>query len=159
MRWILPIAMALALVACDEHDHDHGDVNTELCEHMGSGPSIAVTAVADNTAPLPSVSEEHTRYDVTLVDFEGMKGGWVQFESTKATDYVIALNTTDAIEILDSSDQAIAIEMSGSNDDCTDVALQHTVDLPVGTVRIKVGPTSAETVQIVIEEAGGHEGE
>ncbi len=40
-------------------------------------------------------------------------------------------------------------------DACAEVAVQHTVELEVGTYRLSFGPTEATTVTLVAEEAGG----
>jgi hypothetical protein len=123
----------------------------ELCEHMAEGPAIAVTAGADLDGA-PDVSDEHTRYDVA-VDDEGV----VAYASAEATELLVALGEDVDVTFLQ-GDVELAIEESRGSDACEEVGRVHLIDVEVGTVEIRLGPTDATEVSIVIEHAA-HEDE
>lgn len=152
-------ASALALcVACasDGSTDDAGeeeDPIVEACEHMEDGPNA--THLAAQMAPYADVTAEHTRHDVTLIDDGGQNGGSVIFESGEAVDYLVFLDRDTPLAFFDASLASLPIEDSVNVTSCDAVAVQKTVEFPVGTVELRFGPTSETTVRLVIEEAHG----
>ncbi|AGC44715.1 hypothetical protein MYSTI_03403 [Myxococcus stipitatus DSM 14675] len=151
------MSTALLTAACgDDTSPPEENVDTEGCEHLREGPSTAITATTSGTPP--SVANNHRRYDITLVDGVGGKSGSVSFAASEATDYVLYTSADVAVAISDSSGAAVAIEESAkSSPSCTDIKGRHVVPLKVGTYRFTFGPTTAASVNLVIEEAS-HEG-
>lgn len=157
------VCAALTLGACDDHDHDeedHGNINEEGCEHMANGPSKAVTAVAALTGTVPDATAEHTRVDVALIDFEGAKGGYIRYEAAETGDFAFFVDSDATVALLDDQGQPVAFEGAGAAvNECSEVALRYTAELTAGSsYRIKIGPTDATTVRLVIEHDAGEEG-
>jgi len=139
------------LVGCSGEEEESAD--TEGCAHLQNGPAATVTATA-TASGAPAVSNDHKRYDITLVDVSGQKGGSVTFAASEATDYVFFLNADVAFSVANSSGQPVAIEESAtSSSECGDIKGRHVVPLSVGTYTLTFGPTSATSVSVVIEEA------
>ncbi|HVG57065.1 MAG TPA: hypothetical protein VNA24_00820 [Hyalangium sp.] len=150
------VLLSAALVMGCGNDEETAD--TEGCEHLQSGPATAVTATA-NTTGAPAVSNDHRRYDITLTDVTGGKGGSVSFASAEAVDYVLFTSADVPVTVKDSSGMTVAPEESvKSSSTCTEVKGRHTIPLAVGTYTLTFGPTTATTVSLVIEE-GSHDHE
>lgn len=167
MKFLTVIVASLLLVGvgCEEdHDHEHDnnhvhenngehDPEEEGCEHMGDGPFASITAQADAAGTLENAAVEHTRVDIALVDYEGSKGGLVQFEAAEAGDFIFFLSDDVSLSVTDGAGVAKEAEVStGESTLCPGViAASHTFDLEVGTYTITVGPTELETVGLVYE--------
>jgi hypothetical protein len=147
---------ASLLVGCggDEETPD-----TEGCEHLKEGPASAVTATAAATGA-PAVSNDHRRYDISLIDVTGGKGGSVSFAVAEAADYILFTGADVPVVVKDANGQTIAFEQTAtSSSACTEIKGKFTVPLAVGTQTITFGPTSATSVSLVIEEGGEHDHE
>lgn len=148
---------ALASVGCgDEHTHDeHGeDPAAEACEHAVDGPFRPVQAAEADAAPAIQ-SYAHSRVDITLTTEGDGNGGSVAFNVAEAGDYTFFL-TADVPLSFAGADGPIAVEETVAVDDCAEVAVGHTVELPTGAVILTFGPTDATTVGLVFEAAEGH---
>ncbi len=147
------IILSVFLLACGGDSEDSAAEEgpaTEACEHFAEGPAEAVTAAATE-AEAPSVTFAHTRIDVALVDFEGGQGGYVKYEADEAADFLFFLGAADLpFEVVGG-----AFESSADVSECAEVAVALTAELEVGPVVLKIGPTSATQVQLVVEEAAG----
>ena len=146
-----------------EGEGETEDPAAEACEHMAEGPANAVTAGAD-LASSPDVSAAHTRHDIALVDLDGAGagtylGGSAAYAVVEAGDHTIFLDVDVPLTLVSSSGDAIAIEATAAVDTCADVAVAHTVELPIGTVELRFGPTTTTTVRAVIESTGSHDDE
>lgn len=138
------------LVGCG-NDEENADV--EGCEHLQEGPASPVTATAGTTGA-PAVSNDHRRYDITLTDVTGGKGGSVSFAAAEATDYILFTSADVPVTVKDSGGMTVAPEASvKSSSTCTEVKGRHTIPLSVGTYTLTFGPTTATTVSLVIEES------
>jgi hypothetical protein len=156
------LALSLALTACGSDDAEE-NVDAEGCEHLEEGPAAPVTASAEaDITDSPAVATDHKRYDVTLPALAGGsgRGGFVKFQPSEATDYVIFLSATVPLAITDANGTSVPIEdtVDGS-DQCTAIARKHVVELAAGTYFFELGgdTTIAASVQLVLEEAAGHE--
>lgn len=140
------------LLACGEESAD-----AEACEHLQKGPATSVTASA-STSGAPAVRNDHRRYDITLADVTGGKGGSVSFAAAEATDYILFTSAKVQVGVKDSNGMAVTAEESvESSSACAEVQGRHTFPLKVGTYTLTFGPTTASSVSIVIEEsADGH---
>lgn len=144
------LSSALFLACGGEENAD-----VEACEHLQEGPASSVTASASGTGA-PTVSNDHRRYDIALVDVTGGKGGSVSFAAAEATDYILFTSADVPVVVKDSNGQTVAFEATTkSSSECTEVKGRHTVPLTVGTYTLTFGPTTATSVSLVIEEAGG----
>jgi hypothetical protein len=152
------LALALAAVfgsGCGSSDDPEPQptVNEEACEHMQLGPSAARTATA-SAAGAPAISNDHVRYDVTLVPVTGGNGGVVTFAAAEATDYVLFLDANVPVAVTGPTGVAITPEeVLQSIPECTDVRTRVLVPLTVGTHQIQFGPTAGGIVRVVVEEA------
>ncbi len=142
------------LLGCGEVPE--GDV--EACEHLQEGPATPVTATTASTGA-PAVSNDHKRYDITLVDASGGKGGAVSFAAGEAGDYILFLGADIPMKVTDSAGGAVSFEESTkSSTVCGEVKGRHVVPLEVGTYTLTFGPTTEPAVSLVIEEAAHEEG-
>jgi hypothetical protein len=127
--------------------------DTEGCEHLQEGPSSAINASASGTGA-PAVSNDHRRYDIALTAVTGGKGGSVSFAAAEAIDYILFTSADVAVTVKDGSGQTVSAEESvKTSSECTDVKGRHTYPLGVGTYTLTFGPTTADSVSLVIEEA------
>jgi hypothetical protein len=155
MRIKLVFVVLLSSALCVGCGGDEESPDTEGCEHLQKGPATAVTA-STATSGAPAVSNDHRRYDITLIDVTGGKGGSVSFAVSEATDYILFTNADVPAVVKDSSGQTIAFEQTAkSSSECTDIKGRHTVHLAVGTHSITFGPTAGTSVSLVIEEGAG----
>jgi len=143
----------------DGGHEDHGP-EEELCEHMANGPEQAVTAGAD-AASAVDISDEHTRYDITLGDDgNGGYAGFVAFAADEDGEFFVALSDTVDATFTTSAGDAITIEETEEgSEECDDVARIHVLDFEVGTVNIELASADADVVSVVIEHGGEHEEE
>lgn len=154
----LPLAFSsLLLFACTPGggDPDHGP-EAEACEHLEEGPAESVTAGADFSSA-PDIREEHTRFDVTLIDQGGQNGGSVTYAAAKAGDYLFFLSENVPVAFYDSDGNEVAIEATEEGSEVCDlIAKSHLVKLAVGTFEVRFGPTDVSEVRLVVEMAGEH---
>ncbi len=141
------LALAVGLAGCGGED-EHG-LEEELCEHLEAGESTAVTAAE---ADPPSLSELHRRYEVSLPESGGQRGGNVLFVVDHGGEFVFGLSKDVSFELQDPSGNVVAPEEGhGDGDACEALAAVHAYDLTVGTYTVALGPTAEMTVSIVVE--------
>ena len=154
----LAAALALSLTACSDDEEGAASADVEACEHLQDGPSTAVTATAAATGA-PAVGNDHRRYDVTLADVTGGKGGAVSFAVSEATDYVLFLDTAVPVAVTQGSAAVLAEETATSSPECGEVKARQVFALGVGTYTLTFGPTAATRVGLVLEEAAHSDAE
>jgi len=133
------------LVGCGENPPD-----TDACEHLQEGPASAITASANETGA-PLVNNDHRRYDLSLIDGAGGKGGSVSFAVTEANDYTLFLTEIVPVNLKDANGQRIEVVASGTNSfECSEVERRHMFALPVGTYTLTFGPTMVGSLSLVI---------
>ncbi|HEX8699857.1 MAG TPA: hypothetical protein VF815_13525 [Myxococcaceae bacterium] len=147
-RFSAVLLAASLLGGCGEETLD-----TDACEHLQEGPASAITASA-TTAGAPAVSNDHRRYDITLIDGTDGKGGSVSFAVAEATDYTLFLTGEVPVNLRDANGQRIEVTVSGTgSSECSEVKRRHTFALDVGTYNLTFGPTTESSVSLVIVEA------
>jgi len=153
MKLFAAVLVSAGLVFGCGGEEEEENVDVEGCEHLQEGPSTAVTATAA-TAGAPAVKDDHRRYDVTLVDVTGGKGGSVTFAAAEEGDYVLFTSADVQVAITDANGQAVAPEASvKSSTECTEIKGRHTIPMKVGTHTLTFGPTTQTSVSLVIEPA------
>ncbi len=111
-------------------------VEAHICVHFEEGPAVAVTAAADQAKTLADTSELHHRIDVSLVDFEDGKGGWVAYASATAGHGILFLDTDVTATVLDANGAEVALHAEALTGDCPSVVAAWEVDLEVGLYHI-----------------------
>jgi len=153
MKLFSAVLLSSALFLACGNDEETAD--SEGCEHLKEGPSAAINASASGTGA-PAVSNDHRRYDITLTDVTGGKGGSVSFASAEAIHYILFTGADVPVAVKDSSGMTVAPEESvKSSSVCTEVKGRHTIPLSVGTYTLTFGPTTLTSVSLVIEEEEG----
>jgi hypothetical protein len=148
--------LAVVLGACDEQTKKD-PLDVEACEHLREASGTAVTAATDG-AGAPAVAPGHERYDVTLADVTGGKGGFLAFPVDAAGDHVIFMNAEVPLVVRDGAGQAVEPEESAaSSTACPEIRARHLFHLEVGDHLIELGPTTGDSVSLILEEAGGHD--
>ena len=133
----------------DEEETENPDV--EGCEHLQEGPATPVSATATGAAA-PAVDDDHRRYDITLTDVAGGKGGDVTFASGEAGDYVLFLDAAVPVSVLDGAGAQVPFESSSaSSAQCTEIKARHVLELGVGTYTLRFGPSPLDAVGLVVE--------
>ncbi len=130
--------------------------DAESCEHLQEGPATPLTAASG--AGAPAVDDDHRRYDITLTEVPGGKGGDVTFASGEGGDYVLFLDAAVPVSVLDGAGAQVAFESSSaSSETCTEIKARHVVELGVGTYTLRFGPSPLSAVGLVVEHgAHGH---
>ena len=133
----------------------HESPDDEGCEHIKGGPAASPAPTAAASADVaPALGSDHRRYDVTLIDVAGGKGGFVKYAASEAADYLFFLSADVPVEFLDGANAPVTPEASAtSSSACSEIKGRHLVPLQVGTYAVRLGPTTHDTVSIVVEEA------
>jgi hypothetical protein len=156
-RFSAVLLSAALLVGCGNEE----TVDTDACEHLKEGPASSVTASASATGA-PAVSNEHRRYDISLIDVADGKGGSVSFAVAEATGYTLFLTGEVPVNVRDANGQRIEVVASGTgSSECSEIKRRHLFPLGVGLHSITFGPTTESSVSLVIVESGRkpeHEG-
>jgi hypothetical protein len=146
----------------DGHGDGHDDAMPEVdaCEHMIEGPEQAATAVADMSADAPDVGEHHTRFDIALVaGASGMYAGHVDLVVEEAGISDLFLDADVPVNVSSASGSEVMAHHAQTNiTECTEVSVGLGYQLGVGTYRVGFGPTTAQSVSVVVilEEEGEH---
>ena len=136
---------AALLVGCGEENIDN-----DACEHLQEGPAAPITASA-NTTGAPAVSNDHRRYDISLIDATGGKGGSVSFAVTEAGNYALFLGGVVPVNLRDANGELVKVNASGMDSEaCSELKRTHYFVLEVGTYSLTFGPTTESSVSIVI---------
>ena len=152
---LLIVSAALGLAGCGGDDHEEENPNAEACEHMKQGPPAALTAGADFLITAPKINSDHKRYDVTLVDVPGGKGGYLTFAVAHAGDYIFYSSAPVIMTVKTPAMADVAAESSATGiPECTEVKGRQVHDLAVGTYVLVVAPQSLNQVSLVVEESG-----
>jgi len=134
------------------------EADMEACEHLQEGPSSIVTATA-TASGAPAVDNDHRRYDISLVDITGGKGGFVSFDVENAGHYILFTGADVPVVVRNAAGDTVSFEVSvKSSTECTNVKGRHTVPLAVGKYSLAFGPTMQGVVSLVIEEETAEHG-
>lgn len=152
------VAVALAGACGEEDHHEHATTAEDACEHILE-QGTAITAIDDTTADAPDVADHHRRFDIALVGEAGSLGGYVDLVSDEAAEVTVFLSADVPITLYDSAGDEVSAESSDSVDECAELDNGYTYDLGVGTYLMSFGPTSEDSVSIVVIEEGDHEHE
>jgi hypothetical protein len=152
VKTTLSLLGLLGLLACGGEPPE-ASPDAESCEHLKEGPASGVTAAPSQTAEdAPSVATDHRRYDITLVEVPGGKGGVVKFASPEATEYRVFLSRDVPFKVSDDAGPVAIEESVTSSTECAEIKARHTFELGVGTYTFEFGPTAETEVGLVIEE-------
>ncbi len=135
---------------------EHGSIVEEACEHTADGPFEDVVATGD-AASAPDVTLEHTAVRIALDAASGTEPAFVKFSADDDAEFVFFLSADIPFAMTSSVGETVTPEETVAVDECSEVAVQHTFDLEVGTWTIALGPTSEDEVSLVFEEAGHEE--
>jgi hypothetical protein len=145
-------SLLLLTSACGEDEVAEENPDVEGCEHLEEGPATAITASTGASAP--AVDDDHRRYDVTLVDVAGGKGGSVTFASSEAGDFVLFLGENVPVVVEDAAGSVVEFESSSAGSaTCSAIKARHQLELGVGTYSLRFGPSSVGAVSLVLEPA------
>ncbi|MCC6621013.1 MAG: hypothetical protein IT385_07145 [Deltaproteobacteria bacterium] len=133
----------------DEHGGEGEPLGAEACEHLEIGPAQAVTAGVDATSAVDT-SEEHTRYDVTLVTVGEQPGGFVAMAIADAGEHVVFLDRDVALTITDAAGRPIEAARAVGDPSCDRVAVAYTVDFDVGTYTLTIAAASPSTASVAL---------
>lgn len=163
-RFALTLLASVALCACGgDDDDDHTDPPAEedpeahACEHLEEGPFQQVAAAAD-AAMAPGMTGVHVTYDVTLQDDgAGNFGGFAAYTAAEAAEFMFFVDTDVPIAFLDAAGAALTPEGTCSADPCSAACAliqgKYMLDLGAATYTLSFGPTPAQRVRVLVEEA------
>jgi hypothetical protein len=177
MRFSIISSLVLAGIlffGCDksnpvgEDDHEHGVFETieHGCIHMADAGEVVT---ADSTLPGPHLDEEdfeHTRLNVALVKRDdGSNIGYIHFGPDITGDIIVMTSEDVPLAVTNrtsAGDTELEIEESFTAQQIADEAecdlLKKAIvfEAQEGGNIIKIGPTTFDTVSVIIEE-GAHE--
>jgi hypothetical protein len=131
------VVMALGGCGDDGHTHDDEGLGVDACEHLEGGPIKAVTAGAD-AASATAAGDEHTRYDVALVDVGADSGGFLSVAVADAGEHVLFFDEDVTLVVTDGTGATVATTKATSDADCDLVKTAYTVDFSVGTYTLSL---------------------
>jgi hypothetical protein len=137
------VALCLSLVAgCSDDSEDSLDV--EGCEHLQQGPAVPTVSGG-------AIGDDHQRYDLTL-NPSADPAGVVTFASSREDNYFIFLSKNVPMKLRSSGGSEIAsIGFADGSPECAEIAARWEFHMGVGTHDLVFGPTSENSVSIVIE--------
>lgn len=138
----------------DTGEHQHEDPAEEACEHAQLGPFVDVVGTAD-AASGPNVGIEHTAFRVTLPADGSDFVGYVSFAAATAGELAVYLSRNVPYEVVDGSGTVVSASTFESTSPCSELAGAMTLDVPIGTVFIRFGPTATADL-LVVAEIGAH---
>ncbi len=156
----LPLA-ALAFIACgDDHDHAHEPTAGEdACEHFAQGPIETATAGASASEAV-DVSEEHTRFDLTLPAAGERRVGYVEVAIDAAGDHTFFFDTAVDLTLTDGAGAAVAAESTATSDpDCGTIKSAVTVELAVGTYTLAIDAAAGTEPVLLVWFGAEHDHE
>jgi hypothetical protein len=165
--------MILAATGCedkatdvDHHDHSEFEAIEHGCIHMMDAGEVIN---ADSTMPGPHLDEEdfeHTRLKVALVEgADGSTFGYFHFGPDITGDMIVMTSEDVPLAITNrtsSGDTELEIEETftarqiADEADCSSLKKAIVFEAREGGNIIKIGPTTFDTVSVIIEE-GGHD--
>jgi hypothetical protein len=151
---VLTACAASCETAEDTDEHHHEDPAEEACEHAQSGPFVDVAGTAD-AASGPNIGIEHTAFRVTLPADGSDFVGYVSFAAVTAGELAVYLSRDVPYEVVDGSDNVVSSRSFASTSPCSELAGAMTLDVPIGTVFIRFGPTTTADL-LVVAELGAH---
>ncbi len=155
------IALAATTAGCEEHQHhaeghEHEEPNAAACSHLEKGPAVAITAAATSSKDAPRIDNNHSRYDVTLVDVAGGKGGFVSIAARKATDYIIFADQPVRLTVMKANQEVAAESSQPSIPECTTVKGRHAYPLGIDTYEIGISGATSNKVSLIVEVDDHH---
>jgi hypothetical protein len=127
------------------------NIDEVACERLQAPAGTPVTAALDMpTAPATRAGQR--RYDVTLVDLGGAKGGLLAFAPSRSADYAIFLDQDMPLRILAPGDRELPPETMGRGGRCPEVKTRIIVNVPALPHWLAFGPTNHDKVGLTIEE-------
>lgn len=152
--------LALALVACDDHDHGHEEppLGEDACEHLAEAGE-AVTATAE-PGSAPDAGQEHQRYDVALPEVPGGgHSGHVKVAIGDAVDHVFFFDADVNVVVTDAGGTAVTATKSTTIEGCDTAVASFTVAFGVGTYDVLITAVDplADEVSYVLLSTEEHE--
>lgn len=126
-----------------------------VCYHLNEENPQVIFAAATPDEFLESASLAHSRVNIVLADFEGQKGGWVEFTATWDSKVLFFL-THDVkmrgyTDITNAGFEAVPVFPGG----CEELKAIREVGLMPGTYKFSFGPTDAEEIGMVYASSAG----
>jgi hypothetical protein len=151
----LPLTLCLLVAACPGEQEE--DPSSEACEHATAGPFAPATAGSD-TASAPNISAEHTAHQITLIEIDGGKGGFVRYDVAEAGVHRVFLSSDVPVSAQDAAGNALELVEPIDETACARIVKSHHVQLGIGSAFFSLGPTSESAVTMIVE-LDDHEGE
>ena len=109
-----------------------------------------MTATAEDTGA-PEIGSDHTRYEISLPEANGQRAGRVTFVVDHGGEFIFGLSRDVPMQRLPAAGGETPATTKTNSEACSELAVKHTVDLTVGTYVVRFGPTSEQTVNVVVE--------
>jgi hypothetical protein len=156
-RTLSLLTLAVAVGACSsDKAAEEENPDAEACEHLAEGPGVDVAAAATSSAMAPPVAGDHKRYDVTLGDVAGGKGGFVTFAAAAAGEFIFYTSEPVQLTVKDPAGADVKAEKTATSiPECTGIKGRHVYDLVVGTHILEVR-AAAGKVSVIVEAGHTH---
>jgi hypothetical protein len=129
-------------------------IDDRACKAFQEGPFSSINAASPGNV-VPTVKDDDRRYDITLAEVTGGRGGIVSFKPVMNDHYALFLSADVPVEILRTNGQPALIEDGDTRfDECEEIKVRH-IALMVGGLEhdIHFGPTSETVLSLAIERA------
>lgn len=154
---VLSGVFATSVAACANERDAEPSSGADACEHLSDGPERGVSAGV-GAALAADVSEEHTRYDLTLPGDAAPHVGFVKVAIGDAGEHVFFFDGPVEVAVTDADGAAVAPEGTAASDpDCAKVRSALTFELGVGTYTLAVTSEAAEVSLVWFPTTAEHE--
>lgn len=141
-------AFAFAIGACANDREDTDTLGIIACEYFADGPILEATATA-TAAEAPDVSAQDTRYNLSLANVSGARGGFLKVtlsggEHTFFFDHAVGLTLTNAGGLVPAAAQL------SSDPDCATVKSAFRYDVSAGTYTLSLTTTAEDPLLLVV---------
>lgn len=149
--------LALSSFGCANERDAEPSIGFDACEHFSNGPERGVSA-GMGVASAADVSDEHTRYDLTLPGDAAPHVGFVKVAIADAGAHVFFFDAPVEVAVTDASGTAVAPEGTATSDaDCATVGSAFTFELAVGTYTLAVTSEAADVSLVWFATSDEHE--
>lgn len=163
MRTVLFCLTAMAAAACQPEDsgskadaaehHSHLEEAAEhACTHFLTGAPQPVSATDQVGTATQEITPGHHLFAVTLTDFAGAKGGYLKFSPGEEMEIVLFSNRDMPIALEHATDGDLTPqEQLQQPETCVAISLVAAYHLEPDEYALRLGPTSLNTVDLLVE--------
>ena len=135
-------------------DPAHNSVGNHVCAHTTSGPFDDLEAADSDRAPLPSFTEVHTSYAVSLPIADDAYGGWLSHQTLLGGRLTFFLSNHVVFRLSDAEGATIAPALVDVSSSCAGIKRFFQYELPqkFGEYTLQLSRASVPVVHLILEK-------